>query len=655
MAVNKVVINTENGAETLIDLTEDTVTPETLAEGATAHGASGEQIVGTMKAGGASSWNDLTDRPFGEVSGRNTITLAANLTGFHNAKANGYGWFKVSDAVVTAEDITAEALFVWYGENGLDSDQLVRYTEIANDGAINVKVLDTSGNGLAIVQFRSDGVFFAVEQGSGGLVYPVSINLPGFGKFSVAKPIDTKYLPGALQFGEVPGSDTWKPSGNLIEQATDIIVNHNGMFFKVSEVIATLEDCSLSGSVSVNGQMYAPDDPTWFVFSHVNGVVSILYTDETGVTTDAAYCYPEGLDHDPGIYIREDVQVLTINGFTGFTTSKKIDEKYLPEITVDTEEENGSNSVSWASCGIDFNSLPKYAWVKVSDAVVTMDDFANVTADDPVFTFASVGGDGNCNIMSNLDTGLYPPVIEEDGKLYMPVVDAWGNNLRCVEFRSDGVYFYTGMETGFSTEFPLSVTIPHFGKFEANKQIDSRLLPEELRTVTIEISDTLSIDEGIVNDSGYVDPSLASGKKWLGTAIMVSDANIPVEAGEYVYGGYHIGEGHNEYGTVMLLAIKLKKGFYQLDFMDEYGNQIQYGYITTDESGYDPGLYVMDYGVATYTCYVGAVFQKKTHKPIDKSILPKAEAVPDAAGSTVTAEEFNALLAALRTAGYLAQ
>lgn len=47
MAVNKVVMNTENGAETLIDLTGDTVTPETLAEGTTAHDASGNLITGT--------------------------------------------------------------------------------------------------------------------------------------------------------------------------------------------------------------------------------------------------------------------------------------------------------------------------------------------------------------------------------------------------------------------------------------------------------------------------------------------------------------------------------------------------------------------------------------------------------------------------------
>lgn len=44
MGVNQVLY----GDEVLVDLTGDTVTPTTLAEGVTAHGADGERIVGTM-------------------------------------------------------------------------------------------------------------------------------------------------------------------------------------------------------------------------------------------------------------------------------------------------------------------------------------------------------------------------------------------------------------------------------------------------------------------------------------------------------------------------------------------------------------------------------------------------------------------------------
>lgn len=48
MGVNKFVLNTSDGEEVKFDLTGDTVTPEALAEGATAHDAAGEPIVGTM-------------------------------------------------------------------------------------------------------------------------------------------------------------------------------------------------------------------------------------------------------------------------------------------------------------------------------------------------------------------------------------------------------------------------------------------------------------------------------------------------------------------------------------------------------------------------------------------------------------------------------
>ena len=44
MGVNKVIY----GGETVVDLTEDTVTASTLAEGTTAHNAAGEQIVGVL-------------------------------------------------------------------------------------------------------------------------------------------------------------------------------------------------------------------------------------------------------------------------------------------------------------------------------------------------------------------------------------------------------------------------------------------------------------------------------------------------------------------------------------------------------------------------------------------------------------------------------
>lgn len=76
MAVNKVEIN----GKTIVDLTKDTVLPQTLLSGVTAHNAAGEQIVGVATAGGGitkfptieevrANWFavDLTDNPSGNV------------------------------------------------------------------------------------------------------------------------------------------------------------------------------------------------------------------------------------------------------------------------------------------------------------------------------------------------------------------------------------------------------------------------------------------------------------------------------------------------------------------------------------------------------------------------------------------------------------
>lgn len=56
MAVNKVVYD----GRTLVDLTNDTVTAGTLAEGATAHTANGERVVGTLTAVQYGSAQSLT-------------------------------------------------------------------------------------------------------------------------------------------------------------------------------------------------------------------------------------------------------------------------------------------------------------------------------------------------------------------------------------------------------------------------------------------------------------------------------------------------------------------------------------------------------------------------------------------------------------------
>lgn len=76
MAVNNVVVN----GKTIVDLTNDTVTPETLATGITAHDKSGEIIVGTMTTGGSSdSWKLINDFSLGEPN--SDIDIATDTDG----------------------------------------------------------------------------------------------------------------------------------------------------------------------------------------------------------------------------------------------------------------------------------------------------------------------------------------------------------------------------------------------------------------------------------------------------------------------------------------------------------------------------------------------------------------------------------------------
>lgn len=56
-----------------MDLTEDTVTPETLLAGTTAHNASGQRITGTASGGGSVEVDNITT---GDTDTLQTITVS---------------------------------------------------------------------------------------------------------------------------------------------------------------------------------------------------------------------------------------------------------------------------------------------------------------------------------------------------------------------------------------------------------------------------------------------------------------------------------------------------------------------------------------------------------------------------------------------------
>lgn len=103
MGVNKVDYN----GETLIDLTGDTVTPATLAEGATAHDMAGNPITGTMKQGSGGASNTFTfDFALSFDTGDMVIALPSTVTSAElvekfNAGVHVVGYLKIPSYVPT--------------------------------------------------------------------------------------------------------------------------------------------------------------------------------------------------------------------------------------------------------------------------------------------------------------------------------------------------------------------------------------------------------------------------------------------------------------------------------------------------------------------------------------------------------------------------
>ena len=81
MKANKVILN----GETLIDLTADTVTPDKLAVGATAHDKSGNQITGTLEVGGGEVEVKLQEK---NITENGIYTPDAVFDGFSKVNVN---------------------------------------------------------------------------------------------------------------------------------------------------------------------------------------------------------------------------------------------------------------------------------------------------------------------------------------------------------------------------------------------------------------------------------------------------------------------------------------------------------------------------------------------------------------------------------------
>lgn len=112
MGVNKIQLS--NG-EVLVDMSQVSVTPETLAKGETALDASGELIIGTMESGGSSGGEDeIVNDPAGmiEDDGEGNITIDPFHSYTFSDDGEGNLTGEIAEALTATDDGNGNVSFV---------------------------------------------------------------------------------------------------------------------------------------------------------------------------------------------------------------------------------------------------------------------------------------------------------------------------------------------------------------------------------------------------------------------------------------------------------------------------------------------------------------------------------------------------------------
>lgn len=142
MAINKVVY----GATTLVDLTDSTVTPETLALGQVAYNAAGERIVGTMitfaelETDGYWQYRIFPDNTFEAHYARTGVTFDIKYASGTAIYRSDPSLFSLPDALSSGTVRTAQAQvfhtgFPAWGALGQVSPPKVQAMSTANRGS----------------------------------------------------------------------------------------------------------------------------------------------------------------------------------------------------------------------------------------------------------------------------------------------------------------------------------------------------------------------------------------------------------------------------------------------------------------------------------------------------------------------------------------
>ena len=195
-----------------------------------------EVTAGGSGGAGVSSWNDLTDKPFGEET--TTIEWDGNTEGLVNVPTTPY--FKVSDLAPAYEEIIGGTVVVVVNPNGefetpLTSENVIVFSEhIYGNEAFMVATAPTEFDGVVVDE---PGIYFAKAD-------DIDVHLKSL-TWSKVKTIDTKFIQEEYHGtvaktvvvnwnGQIDGRDTFK------RNAMD--------YYKVSDEVIPFSDAIVDGS-----------------------------------------------------------------------------------------------------------------------------------------------------------------------------------------------------------------------------------------------------------------------------------------------------------------------------------------------------------------------------------------------------------------------
>lgn len=327
---------------------------DTGATGATGpQGEKGEKGDKGDPGSGASSWDELTGKPFGEISGSDTLEWDGSTEGRVTAQGEGEDaipFYKISDAVFTQEDCANGGRSTVCDASGqvLGSEEWTPdWVYVDPNGVVALgTVASVPESAVASSIFPEAGTYFAKNLDN----YVSSFTINGYTGFTNFKPIPYEYMPaGYPKVGKIDKL-TW--DGNT-EGLT--VVDTGYTYYKVSENSPSYEALLAGGSVDVStagGETMTEA----FTDSDVGTLVEGAYiVTPSEIGTTVVLCVTEDSENaEKGTYLFNVsgmgyVSSLRVNGYQ-FETVTPMDPKFLPAVAGEiwTPSVSAEGVLSWA-------------------------------------------------------------------------------------------------------------------------------------------------------------------------------------------------------------------------------------------------------------------------------------------------------------------